>query len=359
MDCGVAVVGSGVAGLMAAIAAGPETVLFTDGPARQVELEHGAGRPAVAAAGRRGAGAVRRRHAAFGARAARRRPRRRFVGHVEETIACLVDWGLELDRDAHGDVVRRLAGGLSEPRIVSARDQIGPAIMKILLQRRAQRRGVARRRPRARRRRAADGRGLRLTVEHAGAIEHWEARAAVCCTRRHHLPRGAAARAADDQSRQRQPCALRSSRRLGLPLDARRLLPVPALRPGGERPRGVGRCVPESIVNFRRPPARPHRRRGRRDRPGSLRAHTAHVRRSPTRAARAARRRLARALADPERRRPATLARALPQAASSFSSGTAGWAPMCWCFPFLHYYLGGLQDERALRDPDARAVPRR
>ena len=39
MDCGVAVVGSGVAGLMAAIAAGPETVLFTDGPLGHRERE--------------------------------------------------------------------------------------------------------------------------------------------------------------------------------------------------------------------------------------------------------------------------------------------------------------------------------
>ena len=57
---------------------------------------------------------------------------RNFVAHVRETIERLEEWGLELDRDGNGEIVRRLAGGLSEPRIVSVRDQIGPAIMKLL-----------------------------------------------------------------------------------------------------------------------------------------------------------------------------------------------------------------------------------
>src|SRR5512139_3233366 len=57
---------------------------------------------------------------------------RNFVEHVPETIELLEAWGLELDRDERGELVRRSAGGLSEPRIVSVRDQIGPAIIKLL-----------------------------------------------------------------------------------------------------------------------------------------------------------------------------------------------------------------------------------
>lgn len=55
-----------------------------------------------------------------------------FVDHVHDTIHLLEDWGLGLDRDENGVLVRRSAGGLSEPRIVSVRDQIGPALIKLL-----------------------------------------------------------------------------------------------------------------------------------------------------------------------------------------------------------------------------------
>src|SRR5512143_2850616 len=184
MECGVAVVGSGVAGLMAAIAAAdaPETVLFTDGPlgrSNSSMAQGGLQLPPPGADALERFGADMRRSARVPLDAARVAA---FVAHVEETIACLVDWGLELDRDAQGEVVRRMAGGLSEPRIVSSRDQIGPAIMKILLNRvRAARVHVVDHarvvdvRPAAR--------GVVLEVERAGgAVEQWRARAAVCCT---------------------------------------------------------------------------------------------------------------------------------------------------------------------------------
>jgi succinate dehydrogenase/fumarate reductase flavoprotein subunit len=64
---------------------------------------------------------------------------RDLVAHFVDEIAGCVDelehWGLELDRDDTGALVRRTAGGLSEPRIVSAGDAIGPALMRVLLAR--------------------------------------------------------------------------------------------------------------------------------------------------------------------------------------------------------------------------------
>lgn len=50
---------------------------------------------------------------------------------VEELEA----WGLSVDRDASGEVVRKSAGGLSRPRIISVGDQIGPAIIRVLRRR--------------------------------------------------------------------------------------------------------------------------------------------------------------------------------------------------------------------------------
>ena len=250
MDCGVAVVGSGVAGLMAAIAAGPETVLFTDGPlgkSNSSMAQGGLQLPPPGADALARFGDDMRRSARVPLDADRVAA---FVGHVEETIASLVDWGLELDRDAHGDVVRRMAGGLSEPRIVSSRDQIGPAIMKILLQH-VRAAGVHV----VDHARVVDvqpsGRGVRLTVEHAGAIEHWEARAAICCTggityreaQRRALP---TTNPANDNHVLFDRLAA-----IGLPVehaDFFQFQPYGLAASGHE---AVGRCVPESIVNFR------------------------------------------------------------------------------------------------------------
>lgn len=251
-DCGIAIVGSGVAGLMAAIAAedAPETVLFTDGPLGRSNSSMAQGGlqlpPPGAEALARFADDMRRsaREPLDDERLAA------FVGHVAETVDCLVDWGLELDRDAGGEVVRRMAGGLSEPRIVSARDQIGPAIMKVLLARvRAGKVHVADHA------RVADvrplDRGFELDVERGGAIETWRARAVVCCTggvtwreaQRRSLP---STNPANDNHVLFDRLAA-----AGLPLehaDFYQYQPYGLAESGHE---AVGRCVPESIVNFR------------------------------------------------------------------------------------------------------------
>lgn len=55
-----------------------------------------------------------------------------FVGSVREVVLLLESWGLALDRDESGNLIKISAGGLSEPRIVTAGDRIGPAILKVL-----------------------------------------------------------------------------------------------------------------------------------------------------------------------------------------------------------------------------------
>ncbi len=134
----IAVVGSGAAGLMAACAAterGARVVVLTD---RGV----GTSNSAVAQGGLQlpvDDPAALERFADDVARSAGPAvdPARidHFVRSVRPTIELLRSWGLELDRDANGELVRRSAGGLSEPRIVTADDRIGTAILRVLRRR--------------------------------------------------------------------------------------------------------------------------------------------------------------------------------------------------------------------------------
>lgn len=251
-DCGIAIVGSGVAGLMAALAAedAPDVVLFTDGPLGRSNSSMAQGGLQVPPPGAEALA----RFIDDMRRSARvpldERRLAAFVGHVVETIDCLVDWGLELDREPGGDYARRMAGGLSEPRIVSSRDQIGPAIMKLLLARlRAGRVHVADHA------RVADvrplERGFAVDVERDGRRETWRARAVVCCTggitwreaQRRGLP---TTNPANDNHVLFDRLAAG-----GLRLehaDFYQYQPY-GLAESGREP--VGRCVPESIVNFR------------------------------------------------------------------------------------------------------------
>lgn len=130
----IAIIGSGAAGLMAALAASSSAacVLLTDGAlgrSNSIMAQGGLQLPLDDPSSKR-------HFLEDILRSARtdldRRLVENFVDHVAETIHLLEQWGLELDRDERGELVRRSAGGLSEPRIVSVRDQIGPAIMKLL-----------------------------------------------------------------------------------------------------------------------------------------------------------------------------------------------------------------------------------
>ena len=131
----IVIVGSGAAGLMAAIQASQTEgcALVTDGPlghSNSVMAQGGLQLPEATPESEE-------RFYEDILRSARGEadPRlvRNFVRQVSPTVAALERWGLTLDRDERGQIIRRLAGGLSEPRIVSVRDQIGPAIMKVLL----------------------------------------------------------------------------------------------------------------------------------------------------------------------------------------------------------------------------------
>jgi len=57
---------------------------------------------------------------------------RRFVEELPALQTLLEEWGLTFDRDASGALTRRLAGGLSSPRIATVGDQIGRPLMRLL-----------------------------------------------------------------------------------------------------------------------------------------------------------------------------------------------------------------------------------
>jgi aspartate oxidase len=217
---------------------GPETVLFTDGPlgkSNSSMAQGGLQLPPPGAEALARFGDDMRRSARVPLDADRVAA---FVGHVEETIACLVDWGLELDRDAHGDVVRRMAGGLSEPRIVSSRDQIGPAIMKILLQH-VRAAGVHV----VDHARVVDvqpsGRGLRgaIFLRRPAARAHRRRRAAP-----RHLPRGAGG--VDDDNPPTTTTCSSTPAATGLPPSSRLFCPALAWR---RVPRGGRALVPRAL----------------------------------------------------------------------------------------------------------------
>lgn len=175
---------------------------------------------------------------------------RNFVAHVAETVHCLETWGLDLDRDAHGALVRRLAGGLSEPRIVSVRDQIGPAIIKVL-RAQVQAAGADIVEQTSVQDISPDGASFRVCVkDERGREAEWRARAVVCCTG------GVTYREA-----QRRHCPTTNPRNinhtlfdrllsLGLATVHTDLFQYQPFGIVGSERGDVGRCVPESIVNF-------------------------------------------------------------------------------------------------------------
>ena len=140
-DAQVIVIGSGAAGLMAAIAAGArarrngDVLLITDGPV-------GRSNTAMAQGGLQLPGPGDGPRDAFihdslaSARVPVDRPRvERFVDHVRPVVERLMDWGLELERGPDGAPRRRIAGGLSTPRIVGGGSRIGPQLIRVLRRR--------------------------------------------------------------------------------------------------------------------------------------------------------------------------------------------------------------------------------
>ena len=115
-----------------------------------------------------------------------------------------------LDRDERGELVRRTAGGLSEPRIVSARDQIGPALLDVLKP--VLRSSGADVRTGCRVVSVNPGDGVGVEFVSSDGVRHCvRAKAVVVVQRRNERPPRGSARRAHHQPAERQRRALRSA----------------------------------------------------------------------------------------------------------------------------------------------------
>jgi len=131
---GVVVVGAGAAGLSAAIQArrmGPDVTLVTDralGRANSTLAQGGLHLPIDRGSEDR---MIADMVASGGAEVSIERITK-YVRRVRPTITELQQQGLALDRSDNGELRMRIAGGMSEARIVTAGDRIGPPVMKLL-----------------------------------------------------------------------------------------------------------------------------------------------------------------------------------------------------------------------------------
>lgn len=130
----VAVIGSGAAGMMAALSAAQigSVVILTD---RRL----GKSNSAMAQGGLQCPFASAESEARFVAdiqRSARVNLNevllRAFASEVRPTVQFLESLGLALDKSESGEWSRRTAGGLSEPRVIGTSDRIGPLLIKSL-----------------------------------------------------------------------------------------------------------------------------------------------------------------------------------------------------------------------------------
>lgn len=136
-DVDTVVVGSGAAGLMAAavVAQSHSVVLLTDrglGTSNSAVAQGGLQYPdgtvdAVAA--------FRNDMLVSGGETVDVDRLDHFVQNVRTVVDLMQKWGLELDRDEEGRLRKLSAGGLSEPRVVTSGDRIGPQILAVLRRR--------------------------------------------------------------------------------------------------------------------------------------------------------------------------------------------------------------------------------
>ena len=133
-DAGVVVIGSGFAGRMAAIRAserGP-VLLVTDGPldrCNSIMAQGGVHAPVD--------GEASYRPMVADIVASARVPVdvglvETFVRGAGAVTALVQQWGLEFDREDDGSLRRRIAGGMSEPRVLTAGDEIGLPLLRVL-----------------------------------------------------------------------------------------------------------------------------------------------------------------------------------------------------------------------------------
>jgi succinate dehydrogenase / fumarate reductase flavoprotein subunit len=57
---------------------------------------------------------------------------RRFAAELGPIVELVAAWGLPLDRDPQGEPMRHTAGGMSEARVVSVSDRLGPSLVRVL-----------------------------------------------------------------------------------------------------------------------------------------------------------------------------------------------------------------------------------
>lgn len=134
IEADAVVVGSGIAGMSAAIAAaeeGVEVVLVTDravGRSNSIMAQGGIQVPAEES----DAELMLRDMMSVGGPEIDLTKARAFVSELPRVAEQLAAWGLEFDHDDSGRLVRRLAGGLSSPRILTVGDEIGRPLTRLL-----------------------------------------------------------------------------------------------------------------------------------------------------------------------------------------------------------------------------------
>lgn len=131
----VAVVGGGIAGISAAIAAadlGVATVLVTDGALGRSNSIMAQGGIQIPADAGDDAALMLEDMVRVGGPELDRDRAVEFVSELPALSSRLHQWGLEFDLTPDGSLLRRSAGGLSSPRIVTAGDEIGRPLMRIL-----------------------------------------------------------------------------------------------------------------------------------------------------------------------------------------------------------------------------------
>lgn len=134
MDASVAVVGSGLAGRMAALAAArtADVVVLTDGPldkCNSMMAQGGLHVPDPDEASIAGMVADIVRSARVPVDTSRARA---LAAGAVEVFDLLRQWGLDVDLDGNGQPRRLQAGGMSEPRVVTIGDSVGPPLLRLL-----------------------------------------------------------------------------------------------------------------------------------------------------------------------------------------------------------------------------------
>jgi aspartate oxidase len=133
----VAVIGSGAAGMMAAIHASAERPvrLFTDGPLARSNTAMAQGGLQYPLTDEASLQAFLEDILASARTELDLERVSAFVRGVAPMVEELEAWGLVIDRAPNGEVIRKSAGGLSRPRIISVGDHIGSAIIRVLRKR--------------------------------------------------------------------------------------------------------------------------------------------------------------------------------------------------------------------------------